>query len=88
MLLIVFKLWLGGMMATIGLWFWRLAKKWSEQGEIPKEWVESVKSRPWFRADRGFGAMIAWQRAIAIMFWFFSGLIGLSIVSHVIELLQ
>jgi len=76
---IVVKLLLAAFFALLGLWFWRMANRWSADGEIPKEWLDSVEPQPVGRDDRHFSRAVAWQKMMALLAWFFAGLCVLSI---------
>lgn len=80
MLLIVLKIFLAATLAAIGLWMWRLADRWDEQGEIPSEWVEGSKLHTVKRMDRGFRSSLIWQKIMAILAWLFGALIVISII--------
>ena len=73
------KVFLAAFLALIGLWLWRMANSWSTEGEIPKDWVESVDPQPVHRDDPHFDKAVAWQKIMAILVWFFSGLFIVSI---------
>ena len=77
--MIAAKLLLAVVFALIGLWLWRMANRWSDNGEISKEWVESIDPQPVGRDDPHFGKAVAWQKLMALMAWFFAGLFVLSI---------
>ncbi|TMM49694.1 hypothetical protein [Qipengyuania marisflavi] len=77
--MIFVKLFLAAVFALIGLWLWRMANRWSMDGEIPKEWVKSIDPQPVARDDTHFGKVVAWQKLMALMAWFFAGLFVLSI---------
>ncbi len=77
--MIAVKLVLSAVFALIGLWLWRMADRWSENGKIPKEWVESINPQSVGRDDPHFGKAVAWQKLMALMAWFFAGLFVLSI---------
>ncbi|MES2337179.1 MAG: hypothetical protein V4537_03670 [Pseudomonadota bacterium] len=79
MLAIVAKLCAAAVLAAVGLQFWKTATRWSEQGEVPEEWIESVKPSPLRRDEPSFGPMIVWQKAMAVMIFFFAGLCVLSV---------
>ena len=77
--MIAVKLVLSAVFALVGLWLWRMANTWSENGKIPKEWVESIDQQPVGRNDPHFGTAGAWQKLMALMAWLFAGLFVLSI---------
>ncbi|MXO50811.1 hypothetical protein GRI42_05765 [Erythrobacter gaetbuli] len=77
--MIVLKVLLAAVFALIGLWLWRMARRWSVNEEIPKEWVESIHPQPAGRDDPNFGKAVAWQELMALMAWLFAGLFVLSI---------
>jgi len=56
-----------------------MANRWSKNGEIPKDWVEAVEPQPVRRSERGYRAMIVWQKAMAVFAWLFAGLFIVSI---------
>lgn len=80
MLMIALKLLLGLACVGLGVWLWRRADRWNEQGVIPKDAVEARQPRRWLRSDRGFGAAIAWERMMAILAWAFAALFMASII--------
>ena len=77
--MIAIKLLLLAFFALLGVWLWRMANRWSAEGEIPKEWVESLDPQPVGRDDRHFSKAVAWQKVMALFAWFFAGLFVLSI---------
>ena len=79
MLAIVAKLFGAGVLTTVGLHFWKAAMRWDEQGEVPKEWIERVSPEALKRDERGFATMIVWQKAMAVMIFFFASLCLLSV---------
>ena len=78
--MIIAKLFLATLFFAIGLWIWRLANRWSANGEIPKEWIEAAKPKAARRDDPYFGKTVMWQKLMAVLAWLFAGLFVLSIV--------
>ena len=83
MISLAVKLLAGLALAVVGRAIWTAATGWKEKGEIPEEWVESVRPRPWRRSDPGFLAFIGWQRAMAVLVYMFAGLCLLSAILQV-----
>ncbi|OHD09135.1 MAG: hypothetical protein A3E77_15975 [Sphingopyxis sp. RIFCSPHIGHO2_12_FULL_65_19] len=75
-------------LSLLGLWFWRQAATWHDQGEIPEEWVEMRRPRPWRRADKGFRAAVVWQRVMAVLVWFFALMFVASIALQIFGVLM
>ena len=75
-------------LSLLGLWFWRQAATWRDQGEIPKEWVEMRRPRPWRRADKGFRAAVISQRVMAVLFWVLALLLVISITLQIFGVLM
>ncbi|RDV06879.1 hypothetical protein DXH95_05645 [Sphingorhabdus pulchriflava] len=64
----------------LGLGLWRQGEQWKQRGEIPKDWVEAKEPKPVLRDELGFGAAIAWKKAMGVVAWLFAGLCVLSAI--------